>query len=584
MIAALTAILIAAVVGQPPQTPRRDAPAGPPPVGTAVVSGIVTTDAEKPLPVRRARITLSNGETRYNRTIVTDDSGRFTFRAVPAGRFMLNATKEAFVSAAYGARRIGGQGAPLTIVDGAQLTGLALKLTRGAVITGMVIDVSGQPIPDAQVGALQWAFVNGDRRLIASSSGRSDDRGIYRIFGLKPGQYFVTASLGRMSLGATTDILLPTDADVDRALQEPATGKEPVGVGRPAGYVPIYYPNVTTVTQATPIDVAAGGERTGVDIHMLMVPSGRVEGTVTYPEGELPRTIQVSMTAVGDEGIRGLEGFRAGRPDPSGRYRFGGLPPGDYLVTARANLAGGGADSVLWATANATVTGDGTVSAPLELRRGFKISGSVKFDGADKAPADMRGWRVGLSPVVGGNEVSLGVTAAELQADGSFTIAGVTPGRFRVQPTPMSLSSTNDWLPTSIVVNGRNVLDEPIEIHGDIAGVTIGFTDRVPTLSGKLLDAAAGPAPSEFYVILFPAERALWTPQSPRIQAVRVATDGQYRFRRVFPGSYLLATTLDVEQGEWMDPSFLQRMSTGAVPVTVADGEQKVQDLTAGKR
>ena len=583
MIGAVCAFLIAALLAQAPQPPRRDAPAAPTPTGTAVVSGIVTTDAEKPVALRRARVTLSNIEIRFNRTIVTDDSGRFTFRNVPAGRFALNAMKEAYVSTSYGARRIGGSGAPLTIVEGAQLTGLSLKLTRGAVITGMVTDVSGQPVPDAQVGALQWAFINGERRLNSGTSGRTDDRGVYRIFGLGPGQYFVNASMTRMSFGSTSDLLLPTDADVDRALQEPASGKQSIGVGRTAGYVPVYHPSVTSVAQATAVDVGAGEERTGVDIQMVMVPSGRVEGTVTYPEGELPRTIQLSMSAASDEGFRGLEGFRASRPEPNGRYQFGGLPPGDYLVTARANLAGGGPDSILWATANVTVTGDVTVSAPLELRRGFKLAGRVTFEGAEKPPADLRGWRVGLTPVVGRNEVSLGVTAAELQADGTFTISGVTPGRFRVQPMAPE-TRDNDWLPTSVTVNGRNVLDDPIEIHGDIAGVTVGFTDRVPTLGGKLLDAAAGAAPSEYYVVLFPAERALWTPQSPRIRAVRVATDGQYRFRRVLPGAYLVAATLDVEQGEWMDPSFLQRVAAGAVPVTLADGEQKVQDLSAGKR
>ena len=584
MIGALCTFVVAALLAQAPQPPRRDAPAATPtPVGTAVVSGIVTTDAEKPVPLRRARVTLANLEIRYNRTIVTDDSGRFAFRNVPAGRFALSAMKDAYVGAAYGARRAGGQGPPLTIVEGAQLTGLALKLTRGAVITGMVTDVSGQPVPDAQVGAMQWAFVNGERRLSSGSSGRTDDRGVYRIFGLRPGQYFVNASMTRMSFGSTSDLLLPTDADVDRALQEPATGKQSIGVGRTAGYVPVYHPSVTSVAQATPVEVAAGDERTGVDIQMVMVPSGRVEGTVTYPEGELPRTIQLSMSAASDEGFRGLEGFRSSRPEPNGRYQFGGLPPGDYLVTARANAPGGGADSILWATANVTVTGDATVSVPLELRRGFKVAGRVTFDAAQKPPADLRGWRVGLTPIVGRNEVSLGVTAAELEADGSFTISGVTPGRFRIQPS-VPAAAGSEWLATSISVNGRNMLDDPIEVHGDIAGVAVGFTDRVPTLSGKLLDAAAGAAPSEYYVILFPAERALWTPQSQRIQAVRVATDGQYRFRRVFPGAYLVAATLDVEQGEWMDPSFLQRVAAGAVPVTLADGEQKVQDLTAGKR
>ena len=574
--------VLAAASLQPPQvSPRRDTPAASTPTGTAVVSGMVTTDAEKPVPLRRARVVLSNSDIRYSRTIVTDDTGRFTFRNVPAGRFTLSAVKEAFVNAAYGARRPGGTGAPLTIADGGEVTGLVLKLQRGGVITGVIIDAASQPVPDAQVGAFQYMFVNGERRLVSRQSGRSDDRGVYRIFGLSAGQYIVSASMSRTSFGATSDILLPSDADVDRALKEPATGSQSIGVGRPAGYVPVYHPATTSVAQASQVEVAAGAERSGIDIQLLMVPSGRVEGTVTYPDGELPRNLQLSMTAAGDDGLRGIDGFRMGRPEANGRFQFGGLPPADYLVTARANLPGGGPNAVLWATANVTVSGDGIVQVPLELRRGFTVTGRVQFDATKAPPTDMRGWRVGLGPVLGRNEVSLGVNDADVQPDGTFTLTGVPSGRFRVRPMPPS-PLADHWQPRSIAADGRNLLDEPIDVLSDIQGMTVVFTDRIPTLSGRLQDVS-GAAPSDYHVILFPAERALWVPQSPRIHAIRVGTDGHYTFKRVLPGSYFLAITLDVEPGEWMDPSFLQRLSPTAMPIALAEGEQKLQDLRVSK-
>ena len=577
MSASVAMCLIAAAIAQPPQAPqRRDAPAPSTPSGTAVVSGIVTTEGEKPVPLRRARIVLSNADIRFSRTIVTDDTGQFTFRNVPAGRFTLSAVKEAFVDAAYGARRPGGQGTPLTIADGAEHTGLVLRLQRGGVITGVITDATGQPLPDAQVGAFQYAFVNGERRLTTRQTGRSDDRGIYRIFGLRAGQYIVSASASRTSFGATSDLLLPSDADMDRALKEPATGTQSMSVGRTAGYVTMYHPSVTSAAQASHVQVVAGEERGGIDIQMLLVPSGRVEGMITFAEGELPRNIQVSMTTVGDEGLRGLEGFRMGRSDADGRFQFGGLPPADYLLAARATLPGGGPNAVLWATANVTVTGDAVIPTPLELRRGFKVAGRIQFDGA-KPPTDLHGWRVGLGPVQGRNEVSLGVNAAEVHPDGTFTIEGVPSGRFRVQtmmPSPM----VDRWQPRSVTADGRNFLDDPIEVYGDMHGLTVVYTDRVANVSGTLQDVS-GVAPSEYYVILFAADRALWVPQSPRIQAVRVGTDSRYTFKRVPPGTYFVAAILDVEQGEWFDPSFLHRLSPIAISIAVAEGEQRVQDL-----
>ena len=580
MTALACGLMLAIALTQAAQTPVRDNAAAPS-TGTAQVSGMVTTDETKPRPLRRARVTLLNADINYSRTIVTGDSGRFAFRDVPSGRFYLLVTKEAFVDVALGARRPGGQGTSLVLTEGTKLTDITVRLPRGAVITGTISDGTGQPVPDAQIGAFQYGFVNGDRRLQSRGSARSDDRGTYRIFGLRPGQYVVMVSAARPGAFANTaDVLLASEADVDRALKEPASSPA-LTVGRPAGSTPIYFPNATSAAQASVIELAAGDERGGIDVQLLMVPTGRVEGTVSNPGGELPAAVQISMTSTADEGLRGLEGFRTGRPDAAGKFHFGSLPPGEYLVTARANGPGGGPDAALWAATSIVVTGDAAVAVALELRPGFRISGRLQFDGA-KAPADLRGWRVGLTPVQGRNEASLGVSAAEVQPDGTFTISGVSSGRFRLQPMVPS-TVTYNWIPRGAVIAGRNVLEDPLEVNGDLEGLVVTFTDRVSQVRGTIQDTA-GVVASDYQVILFPAERGLWLPQSPRILVARVATDGTYIFRKVPPGDYLLAATTDVEPGEWMDPAFLQRLSPGALAISVAEGDQKVQDLQLGKR
>jgi hypothetical protein len=69
---------------------------------------------------------------------------------------------------------------------------------------------------------------------------------------------------------------------------------------------------------------------------------------------------------------------------------------------------------------------------------------------------------------------------------------------------------------------------------------------------------------------------------SRRIMNARTANDGSFTFRNTPPGEYYLAAVDDVEPGEWYDPSFLQRLVTGAIKVTIAEGEKKVQDLKVG--
>jgi len=82
--------------------------------------------------------------------------------------------------------------------------------------------------------------------------------------------------------------------------------------------------------------------------------------------------------------------------------------------------------------------------------------------------------------------------------------------------------------------------------------------------------------------VLFPTTSALWLPQSRRIQGVRPAADGAFTFPGLPPGDYLLAAIDDVEPGEWFDPAFLQRLLPTAMKLTIAEGEQKVQDIRLG--
>src|SRR6185436_14822495 len=75
-------------------------------VGTGAISGAVTMDATG-APVRRARVTLSGAELRGGRSAITDDTGRFSFTSLPAGRFTLTASKAGYVDITYGAKRPG---------------------------------------------------------------------------------------------------------------------------------------------------------------------------------------------------------------------------------------------------------------------------------------------------------------------------------------------------------------------------------------------------------------------------------------------------------------------------------------------
>src|SRR5207244_3198266 len=212
------------------QLPPRDAGARTA-IGTAAISGIVVTDDREARPVRRARVTLSGANVDLGRTVITDDAGRFSFRSLPAGRFSLGATKEGWISTSFGAKRPGRPGTAIPMSDGQQVANIVLRLPRGAVISGVILDDNGQPAPGTNVRALQYRNVNGERQLapaFGSATSSTDDRGAYRLYGLAPGEYVISASARNTAFAigfqGAADMRLTTELDVEKALNELRAG------------------------------------------------------------------------------------------------------------------------------------------------------------------------------------------------------------------------------------------------------------------------------------------------------------------------------------------------------------------------
>ena len=196
------------------------------------------------------------------------------------------------------------------------------------------------------------------------------------------------------------------------------------------------------------------------------------------------------------------------------------------------------------------------------------------------APTSLSAVRVSLQTAQREPTVSFTPPAATVSADGSFTIAGVTPGRYRLTASFPGSGRPGNWTLRSSVVNGQDSLDIPFVVAPGqhVSDASITFADRLAQLSGAV-QSAAGAAVNTFTVILFPTDQALWTPQSRRIQAQKPSADGAFTFRHLPPGEYLLAAIDDVETNEWFDPSFLQRLLPTAMKIAIAEGEQKVQDI-----
>ena len=566
--------LLAAIAGQ--QSAPREMVT--PPRAAAVLSGTVVTDDIEARPVRHARVTCSSPQLRSDITTVTDDRGRFTFAALPAGRYTIRTTKAGWVATMYGAKRPLRPGVPIALADG-ETVEIVARLPRGAVITGTVLDENGQPSVNTAVRAMRFTMQDGEGRLLTfGASGTTDDRGVYRIYGLPAGEYIVgTAARSTSPAPAGAPVRLTSERDVQHA--KTAAAGVPPPPPRGIAFTSTFFPGTPFAAQASRISLGAGEERDGIDFALQLVVTARVEGSVFSPDGVIPPGTQVTLLASGDTAFPDVpfDGLRTARPGADGTFSFTGVSPGEYTLLARSP------SPIRWASTTILVDGEQVSGLSLALQSGLTLPGSVSFDGdrAGRAP-DMRSIRVVLRPVQREGTVSIAPPDATPDADGRFRLDGIMPGRYVLQASFPGANRPGGWHLRAAAIGRQDTLDVPFVLQpgAQIPEAAILFTDGSSTVTGTLQHISTG-APPDYTIVLFPADQSLWIAKSRRIRGLSPSAEGAFAFRDLPAGDYLIAVADDVEAGEWFDPAFLQRIAPGAIRVTIGEKEQRIVNLSA---
>ena len=255
------ALIVAAISASThAQQPMRDlGPATRARIGTAVVAGLVTLGDDAKTPVRRAVVTLTAADDSEILAAISGDDGKFTIERVPAGKFTLAATKPAYLTIPYGAHRPGRRGTMLVVAEGQHLNDLNLSLPLGAVLAGLVTLPDGQPAQDVQMMAIPtWLATTGGTPPAGARVFKTNDLGEFRLFGLTPDTYVVTAlpSFGRGEVERMSDSAI---SDVLRQLQQPGSTGTAIGSPTTLAYAPTYFPGTPSVGEATRVTVERRG-------------------------------------------------------------------------------------------------------------------------------------------------------------------------------------------------------------------------------------------------------------------------------------------------------------------------------------
>jgi hypothetical protein len=529
---------------------------------------VVSSDNGQPL--RRATVRIAAPVLKGARSALTDIDGRYEFRDLPAGRYSINVSRPAFVNWAYGQTQPNSPGKPLVLADNQTADHVDVRLPRGSVITGRITDEFGEPVPNAFVTPMRSQYMQGQRRLQpVGGRASTNDIGEYRVFGLAPGQYYVSANLEAPIVAVPN----ANTADVS---------------GESNGYAPTFFPSTSDTASAQKLVLGVAQTLSGIDIALRPTRLATISGVAIDGQGH-PMT-RGGISAVPVHGIAGL-GARGGQLRPDGTFTVPNVAPGEYVLRANAPVAPPAPGTVFagppeFSVAVVIVNGSDVIGVQLAPVVPVTISGHVSFDdiGAAQSPAPS-GIRV-TAERLNQDDLATGIAGRvagpppTLQDDFTFQLK-TAPGRIGLRAIiPPAPNSPNAWQLKSLRVNGLDVTDTGIAVSGQgVSGVEIEMTNRLPQLLGTVTDAK-GDAVKDYAVALFAQDRARWLAPMNRYFAVgRPGDDGGFKVATLPPGEYYAIALERIDATDWQDPETLEQLSRLASTFVLTPGDTRTLDL-----
>jgi hypothetical protein len=481
------------------------------------ISGAVL-NASTGTPLAGSTVVLCQADGSPIRTVMADRRGRYVFEQVPAGYYQVKASRPNFAGGRYGQKSWDQAGQVISLAAGAAFTA-DIHLHRWGVITGTVIDENGEGIPGFTVNA-----ITANPNVLTgrvSSAGITDDRGVFRITGLRPGRYYVATAPRQMPDGA--------------------------------GLLPTYYPGSLNLAESRAVTVDIDGETGNVQIQPIAGNLVRLSGIVAGAAAHGRSHVNVTL-------FRDVES-REMTAGPDGQFVFADLVPGRYTLVAllpdeHQQLA---------------------AYQPLELygdRDGLAVNLSPApelrvrlVDGHGAGYSDPQ-IMIFLSRVENGARTQP-VRAEPTQTPGSYLAGGLMPGQWRlfVICPPSSVVE-------SVTVDGQDALGGFLLMPGKRATATVRISRQAATVRGRVASSSAPAAGVS--VICYPLDGENRN-RLGGFRSQKTNWQGQYQVTGLPEGEYLLFATA-VE--EFNPDDHLDELKTRVPPLHVPRSADLTQDLS----
>jgi uncharacterized protein (DUF2141 family) len=426
----VTVACLAPVLGQNPM-----------PVATGSVSGQVSLDGQPAGNVVVTVRTPSQGAD-IARTVAkskTGSDGRFQVIGLPPGKFLVTPQAPGFIVTNVEDRGYyADTGLMVTLAEGETLRDLRFTMQRGGVVTGRITSEDSRPVIAQMVtlrllvpaavtpaqnappppGSLivvdtsSRSESEGARKFTRTLTATTDDRGVYRFFGLRPGQYVVSA--GTDTKGNGTQVFMPM----------PKTTFFPL----------VYYPDVPSAEAASLIEVEPGSETANIDLKLGKLEygyqaSGKVFNTKTgQPVARMSMFAERQVNDTQGVPIYLSYASRA-TTNERGEFTLTGLIAGRYRIRAFSNDNEG----IFFPPAETEITDADVAGLVIKSKDAVTLSGTLVVDNTAGGPLPFRLDELNISASTvkeGGGQATYGM--GPVRPDGSFRIGGLSAGKVRV--------------------------------------------------------------------------------------------------------------------------------------------------------
>jgi hypothetical protein len=516
---------------------RQQVPPPPAPT-TGAISGVVM-DGATGKPIGGASVSFwsfdSHDPRSYQQSVLTDPKGRFVFLHLPrTDGCNLYVSKSGYADRGLDPR-LGFGDAAMALKENEWVPNVTLTLWRNGGISGRVVDEANEPVVGIPVRALRVILAAGVPHVAPGAEGTTDDRGMYRIGSVPTGRYLVmvpsvqssapASTSARTLAGRPTDeppnklLVLTNDLGLNMGGDRLVIGNyatPPPATDRLMAYPTVFYPGARLLMSATPVDLAPGQEKGGVDFALQPVPTVSVSGTVTG-SGPLDPNFVLRLLPRGSEDLGVGSEQATALVSASGAFTFLGVPSGSYTIDAGLNVtqfsAAGrkllphtpGMLMVKWTVPSAPsapedvrlimwrsevidrewaalpidVGADDVTGLGITLRPTVTVSGEIVWDGPPG------GWpAVLIEPADGDARLYPTRPSSFPLPPRLFSVAGLRAGEYVIRP-----EVAPGTMVARIVANGQDVTTRTIDTSsGDISGVVVTMTTKTTTISGSVRD------------------------------------------------------------------------------------------------